>query len=295
MYQSSEYKEKQNISLLNTVFNILLAAAKFITGILYKSGAVLSDGVNSLTDALTNIIIIVGTKLAHAPPDDDHNYGHEKIESIISLLLGLAMFFVGGALIYNAAETLITRNILTTFSPVLAIVSAVSIICKEFMYRRTMRCAKKYNSGVLRADAWNYRADSISSLAVLIGVVLGMINPALNYFEPIATIFVGVLILKVAFSIVMSSINQLIDRAADGAVVENITQAILSVPGVIRIDNFKSRISTYKIFVDAEIAVDGSVTLYKAHDIAEAVHHLLEKEYREFNIKHIHVHVNPFP
>ena len=294
MKDNKAYKEKQRITALNTVLNILLASAKLSAGFIYKSAAVISDGVNSFTDGVTNIIILIGTRLASAPADKDHNYGHEKIESVISLVLGLAMLLVGGILLYGAAAALISGDLDTVFSPVLLVVSAVSVAVKEFMYRRTMRCAKKHNSVILKADAWNYRFDCISSLAVFAGVGLGMISPVLHFFEPVATIFVGILIVKVALEILLSSVNQLIDKAADAQTVERMTAAIMSVPGVKRIDSFKSRLSTYKIFVDTEISVDGNLSLHDAHDIAEQVHSLLEDEYSEFNIKHIHVHLNPF-
>lgn len=290
----SEYKEKQNVSIFNVIANTFLAVLKLVFGALYKSSAVISDGINSFTDAIGNVIVIVGTKFAHAPPDDKHNYGHEKIETIISFLLALFMAGAGVYLCYSAVLSLVQKNSQTLFSPILIIVSALSVIFKETMFRKTIKCAKKYNSALLKADAWNYRADSFSSFAVLIGVIAGYINKDLYFIEHIATIVVSVLLIKVAFDIIKDSVDRLIDKAADKPTLEKIKEIILGVEGVCHIDELRSRISTYKVFVDVEIAVDGTISLEEAHKIAEEVHDTLEHNYTEFNIKHIQVHVNPY-
>lgn len=287
------YKQMQRVSFISILFNIILAAAKLVAGILYKSAAVISDAVHTLSDIVTTLIVMIGIKISNAPADKNHNYGHEKIEAVFSTLLAVILFITGAILGIEAATKLINGASPLVISPLLLIVTLLSILSKEIMYHYTMHAAKKHNSQSLKADAWHHRSDSVSSIAVLIGVGISMIFPSAVFAEQIAAIVVSLLIIKVAVEIYLNSIDKLIDKAADFETVKKMSEVICKIPGVVRIDSLKTRLSTYKIYVDIEIAADGSLPLYKAHEIAQEVHDELENKYTEFNIKHINVHVNP--
>lgn len=288
-----EYKEMQRTSLYTLLLNIFLAAATLIIGLLFKSSAVVSDSVHTLSDVITTVIVMIGIKISHAPADKNHNYGHEKIEAVFSTILAVILFITGIMLMVNAINGLINGSTPMIFSPLLIIITLIGIFSKELMFHYTMFYAKKYNSQSLRADAWHHRSDSISSIAVLIGVGIALLFPQLAYLEQAATIIVALLIAKVAFDIYINSIDKLIDKAADYETVKKMSEIVCKIPGVERIDNLKTRLSTYKIYVDIEIAVNGNLSVIKAHEIAQNVHDILENKYTEFNIKHINVHVNP--
>lgn len=290
---NSAYGEMQRVSFLSIIFNIILSAAKLFAGLIYKSTAVVSDAVHTLSDSITTVIVVIGIKISRAPADKNHNYGHEKIEAVFSTLLAIILFFTGLILAIDAISKLVSGSAPVIMSPILLIVTGASIVCKEIMYRYTIRAAKKHNSEALKADAWHHRSDSFSSLGVLLGVGIAMIFPEAAFTEQIAAIIVSLLIIKVAAEIYISSIDKLIDKAADFETVKKISEVVCKVPGVIRIDSLKTRLSTYKIYVDIDICADGNLSLCKAHAIAQEVHDELENKYTEFNIKHINVHVNP--
>lgn len=282
----------QRVFVVTLAVNIILAAAKLVVGIIYGSAAVVSDSVHTLSDVATTLIAMVGLKLSKAPADKGHNYGHEKIEAVFSTLLAVILFATAALLLYNSLVGIINGVSAADFNILLVIVTAASILSKEAMYRYTIYYARKHDSLSMKADAWHHRSDAVSSIAVLIGICGALIFEA-AYFEQIAAIIVSLLIAKVAVEIYLSSINKLIDKAADFETVKKMSEIICRIPGVVRIDSLKTRLSTYKIYVDIEIAVDGALSLYKAHEIAQDVHDILEHKYTEFNIKHINVHVNP--
>lgn len=292
MKNNINYKEMQKVAVVTLIINIVFAAAKLIAGLIFKSTAVISDSVHTISDVSTTIIVLMGLKISKAPADKSHNYGHEKIEAVFSTLLAVILFLTAAFLLYNSISSLIKGVFVTEFNILLLIVTAASILSQELMYRYTMHYANKYGSQSLKADAWHHRSDSVSSIAVLIGLG-GAFLFEIDFLEQIAAIIVSLLIAKVAVSIYLSSINKLIDKAADYETVKKMSEIVCSIPGVVRIDSLKTRLSTYKIYVDLEIAVDGGITLYKAHEIAQDVHDILENRYTEFNIKHINVHVNP--
>ena len=288
------YKNMQHTSVITLILNIILALSKLFVGLLYKSTAVISDSVHTISDCATTVLVMIGIKIARFPPDKNHNYGHEKIEAVFSTFLAVILFIVGVTLLYHSTKALFDKVSTTIYNPLLIVVTAASILFKEFMYHYTNYYAKKYNSQALKADAWHHRSDSISSIAVLLGVGVAMVFPSAYFVEQIAAIFVSLMIMKVSVDIYLSSIDKLIDKAADFKTVKKMSEIVCKIPGVKRIDSLKTRLSTYKIYVDIEIAVDGDLSLFKAHEIAQEVHDVLEHKYTEFNIKHINVHVNPY-
>jgi cation diffusion facilitator family transporter len=286
-------REMLRISAISILLNAVLSAAKLVTGLLYNSGAVLSDAAHSLSDAATTVLVMIGLKISAAPADKNHNYGHEKIEAVFSTLLAVILFVVAVFLCIDSVSVMLSGERAAELNAALLIVTGASIAVKELLYRYTMKFAKKYGSQSLKADAWHHRSDAASSVAVLIGLGTAMLFPGLFFMEQVAAAVVSLLIAKVAVQIYLEAINKLIDRAADPETVAKMSEVICAVPGVARIDSLKTRLSTYKIYVDIEIAADGRLSLYKAHDIAQQVHDLVELKYTEFNIKHINVHVNP--
>ena len=279
--------------MISLAGNTLISALKLTAGFIYGSAAVISDALHSVSDIFVGLLLLFGLKVSQAPADAKHNYGHEKIEAVITGMLATVLVLVGGLLAYGAVQSLIDGTTGTEHSPVLLVVMGVSVLMKEAMFQIANHAGKKYGSPALKADAWNHRSDAIASLAVLLGLAGAMLFPHATFFEPVATLIVALFIVKAAISIYLDAVNKLIDRAADPETVNRISDIVRTVHGVQRIDSLKTRRTTYHIYVDLEIACDGALSLEKAHSIAQEVHDTLEHTYKEFCIKHIHVHVNP--
>ena len=282
----------KKVSITTIIGNIILSIIKFIAGFLGKSGAMISDAVHTLSDVFTTLIAYVGIKISSIKEDDNHRYGHERLECIASLILSFILFITGFEIGIEGIKILLRNQYDTIQTPtLLAVVAAIiSIIVKEIMFQYTIKCAKKIKSDALKADAWHHRSDALSSLGALIGIVLA-IN-GYKIFEPIASVIIAILIIKVAVEIFIEATDKLVDKSCDDEKVEEIKNIVLKQKGVLRIDDIKTRIFANKIYVDIEIALDGNKTLNETHKIAEKVHDKVEKEFSD--IKHIMVHVNPY-
>ena len=275
------------ISLISIILNLVLSLGKAVIGVKLLSGAIISDAVHSASDVFSTIIIIIGTFVANKKEDKNHPYGHERFEEIASILLGCLLFFTGFEILKEAIITLRNGNYNLNIENINIglILCAISIILKFSMYLFTYIYSKKINSSALKADAYHHLSDSLSSIGALIGLI-GVMN---NYYfaDSIAACVISLFIFKTAFDIIKESTNKLTDMACDE---EKIKEEILKFKDV-TIDDIKTRKFSNKIYIDIEIALDGNLSLYKAHEIAEDIHDNLEKLFPE--IKHCMIHVNP--
>lgn len=283
-------KEVYKVSVITIVSNFLLAILKIIAGIFSNSGAMISDAVHTISDVGTTIIAMIGAVVANKTADDGHQYGHERLECVASLILSMILFVTGVELGINGIKSLIDGSYDKVPGIFALIAAIISIVVKELMFQYTIRVAKKIESDALKADAWHHRSDSISSIGALIGIALSMIG--LTYFDSIASLIISILICKVAIDIFMDATDKLVDKSCDDETIEEIKKVVFRVKGVLGIDDIKTRMFGNKIYVDIEIALDGNKTLNQTHKIAEKVHDEVEKEF--YNVKHIMVHVNPF-
>ncbi|MCD6436221.1 MAG: cation transporter, partial [Clostridiales bacterium] len=234
------------------------------------------------------VIAYIGIKISVKEEDENHPYGHEKFEPILSKILALVLFITAFGIISKGYNNFRYKEVEITSN--LAVYAAVvSIVVKEWMYHYTIKTAKQIKSSILKADAWHHRSDALSSVGAFIGIVGAKMGYSL--LEPIATILIGLLIIKVGLSIYIESVKELTDTAADSETIDEIRRLILLVDGIEGIDLLKTRIHGSRLYVDLEISVDGNLSLFQSHDIAENVHDLLEKELPV--IKHCMVHVNP--
>ena len=289
------YKKARNVTLFTILSNAVIMAAKFVVGLIGSSTSIIADAIHSLSDFATSIVVIVFIKKASKKADADHNYGHEKIEPLVSQILAIVLFGLACYIVYEAISKWVNYEFSSTSDELVItgiVVIAVSIILKEVCFFAQNRVGKRINSPALIADAWHSRSDSLSSIAVLAGLLIVYFFPQAYFVEYIATIVVALFIFKVAIQIYLTAVRQLIDKAAKKEVVADIEKAVIFVEGVKRIDNLKTRQHAGKIFVDIEIALDGILTLEESHTIAEKVHESVEA--LEHNIKHCNVHVNPY-
>lgn len=279
------------VSKITIIINLILFVFKFFAGIFAKSGAMLSDAIHTASDVFSTVIVIVGVNVAHKKPDNTHQYGHERLEPVASIILSVFLAITGVVIGLKGIEKIVDGNYRELQIPgMLALIAAtLSIIIKELMYWYTRNAAKKINSGSLMADAWHHRSDSLSSIGAFIGILGARIGfPVL---DPIASIVICLFIAKAAFDIFRESIDKLVDKSCDEETLEKIKNVINVQEGVLGIDEIRTRLFGNKIFVDVEIAADGSKTLNEAHEIAERVHDVIEMEFP--TVKHCMVHVNP--
>jgi cation diffusion facilitator family transporter len=280
------------VSITTIIINSLLAVIKLLSGIISSSSAMVSDAIHTFSDVATTIIAMIGVAIGSKKDDDNHQYGHERIECIASLILSMILFVIGIEIGFSGIKILINNNIDSISEPGLfALIAAIiSIIVKELMYWYTIVAAKKINSSALKADAWHHRSDALSSVGALIGIILSRMG--YKYFDPLASIIISLFICKVAIEIFLDATDKLVDKSWEDDKIKELETLVLKQKGVLRIDDIKTRVFANKVYVDIEIAADGEKTLYETHNIAEKVHNKVEKKFKD--VKHIMVHVNPY-
>lgn len=285
-----ERKVLKKLSAVGILGNIFLSAFKLVAGILGKSGAMVSDAVHSLSDVFATLIAYIGVRLSQQKEDEEHPYGHERLECVASLTLGLILAGTGIGIGITGIKKLFFADEaldIPTFLPLIAAV--VSIVVKEGMFWYTMYYAKKLDSAAFKADAWHHRSDAFSSIGSFIGI--GMARLGFPFMDPVAGLIICILILKVAFDISKDAISKMLDTSCDKTVEHSIRKFIEEQAGVVGIDLLRTRQFGNKIYIDLEISVKRDISLIEAHTIAENVHAAVEEKFP--SVKHIMIHVNP--
>lgn len=279
------------VSLVSIIANTVLSVGKLLAGIFANSGAMISDAIHSASDVFSSIIVMIGVKISAKQADDDHPYGHERLECVAAIILATILSATGLGIGYSAFMTIISGQYEELAIPgIAALVAAIlSIIIKEAMFWYTRVNAKKIDSAALMADAWHHRSDALSSVGALIGIAGARMGLAV--LDPIASLVICFFIEKAAYDIFMDAVNKMVDHACDEETENALKACALAQSGVEGIDLIQTRMFGNKIYVDIEISVDGQLTLTEAHDIAENVHDAIEAEFPK--VKHIMVHVNP--
>lgn len=277
------------VSSVSIISNIILSLLKLLAGVFGRSMAMLSDAIHSLSDVFSTIIVIIGVKMAKKEEDSDHQYGHDRMESLASLALGAILFLTGALLIYEGIKKIYLGEEISTPGTIALIAAVVSIVAKEGMYWYTKKAADRIHSDALRADAWHHRSDALSSVGSLIGVAGAMLG--VKILDPVMAGIIGLVIIKVAYDIVKEAVDKMVDKACDDETVKAMKELVLSVEGVQGLDLIKTRMFGTKIYVDIEISADGNLLLRQSHEIAEMVHDNIERGFPD--VKHCTVHVNP--
>lgn len=279
------------VSFVTIIGNILLSVMKLIVGFIAHSNAMISDAIHSASDVFSTFVVIIGIKLASKKADKEHPYGHERLECVAAIVLSMVLFITGLGIGATALKNITSGDYNNIAVPgILALIAAIiSIISKEAMYWYTRYNAKKIDSSALMADAWHHRSDAFSSIGALIGIAGARLG--FPIMDSIASLIIFVFIIKAAYDIFKDAIDKMVDHACDDDTVNQIRECVMKHEDVLGIDMLQTRIFGNKIYVDLEIATDGSYILSKAHTIAESVHDDIEKSFPK--VKHIMVHVNP--
>lgn len=287
--KNSDQYIANKVSLVALITNVLLSAFKLLAGIIAHSGAMVSDAIHSASDVFTTILVLFGVNVSAMQDDDSHQYGHEKIESLVGAFMAVILMGTALGIGWSGVKNLVSCATIKVPGKLALIAAVVSIASQEGMYWYTRNVGKKINSPALMADAWHHRSDALSSVGSFVGIGGAMLG--WTFLDPLVSILICFVIGKVAFDIGKTAVDQLVDRAADKDMVEKIEQAVMEIDGVVKIDDLKTRLHSSKLFVDLEISVDGNMTTWQTHAIAEKVHDNVEATCK--NVKHIMVHVNP--
>lgn len=283
------YRETVRVTLIGSVIDLLLGVAKIVMGIIAHSQALIADGVHSLSDLATDFVVLYAAKHAREDADEDHPYGHGRIETIATVALGGLLILAAAGIAWDAVSHMLEPESLMKPGFWALVVAAISVVSKEAIYQYTMVAARKYKSKMLEANAWHSRSDAISSIVVLVGIAGSMAG--YQYLDAVAAVGVGLMIAKIGWNLIFHSFRELIDTGLEQERVEAIRQSILSVDGVRSLHILRTRSMGADALVDVHIQVDPELSVSEAHYISESVRLKLIKEIEE--VADVMVHIDP--
>ncbi|MEA1889691.1 MAG: cation diffusion facilitator family transporter [Pseudomonadota bacterium] len=269
--------------------NTLLSVGQIFLGIIGNSQALVADGIHTLSDLSTDALVLYAIWHGNKEADDDHPYGHGRIETAATVFLGLLLAFVGAAIAINAALRLTEPASILTPAPITLLMAVITIFSKEGLYRYTIGIADRYNSTILRANAWHHRSDAISSIVVLIGI--GGSIMGLPYFDALAAIGLGSMIIRMGLLLSWNALKELIDTALSHEEVETIKQAIINIDGVVGLHMLRSRLMGGRALIDVHLQVDGNISVSEGHQISEFVRQRLINDFE--SVDEVLVHIDP--
>jgi len=285
----ARYRETIKVTLIGSVIDLLLGVAKILVGYMAHSQALIADGIHSLSDLGTDAIVLYAAKHSHQEADEEHPYGHGRIETLATVGLGISLIAVSIGISIDAIDRLFHPEELWLPGMWALVVAFISIIAKEAIYHYTMRAAKKFRSNMLEANAWHSRSDAISSVIVVIGVAGSMAG--LNYLDAIAAVGVALMIAKIGWDLAWHSLRELIDTGLEPEKLAQIRKSILDVDGVKTLHILRTRLMGGDALVDVHIQVEPQLSVSEGHQISETVRHSLMKEYDE--VSDVMVHIDP--
>ena len=283
------YRETVRVTLIGSVIDLLLGVAKIAVGFIAHSQALIADGVHSLSDLATDFVVLYAARHAREGADDEHPYGHGRIETIATVALGGLLILAAVGIAWDAINHMLEPDSLAQPGFWALVVAAISVVSKEAIYQYTMVVARKYKSKMLEANAWHSRSDAISSIVVLVGIAGSMAG--YRYLDAVAAVGVGLMIAKIGWNLTFHSFRELIDTGLDQERVDAIRQNILSVDGVRSLHILRTRSMGADALVDVHIQVDPELSVSEAHYISESVRLKLIKEIEE--VADVMVHIDP--
>ena len=287
--------EIYKVTLWGSVGNVLLMAFKFVAGTLGHSSAMIADAVHSLSDFITDLIVLVFVKISSKPQDESHDYGHGKFETFATFFVGLALMaaamgiiFSGGAKLVSwlSGEQLVAPGQLALWA------ALISILVKEGLFRYTIHKGKALDSQAVIANAWHHRSDALSSIGAAVGIGGAiLLGDRWTVLDPIASIVVGFMLVKVAFNLLKSSIGELTEASLPQATESEIEGIIKSFPDVFEPHNMRTRRIGDHIAIETHLRMDGKLSLNEAHERATAIEHKLKERFGDAT--HVTIHMEP--
>ncbi|MDP1601880.1 MAG: cation diffusion facilitator family transporter [Legionella sp.] len=285
---TDRYWQAKKVTLIGAVINAFLGFIKLIGGIWFNSHALVADGIHSFSDLVTDILVLFASKFGSQSADDTHPYGHQRFETAGTLLLALLLILAGFGIAWDALYELIykTYDMPGWWALPIAI---LSIVANEILFHYTRHVGKKIQSALIIANAWHHRSDAASSVVVALGL-LGSIA-GFYYFDTVAAIIVGIMIIKMGLAYGWNSVKELVDTAVEEEVLTKIEHIIRQFDGVKKIHQLRTRLMGGNILIDVHILVDPYISVSEGHFIAQHVHHALIKQFKR--IQDVIVHVDP--
>lgn len=284
--KTRRYHATRRVTLIGGMVDLVLGVGKIVVGTLATSQALVADGVHSLSDLATDFMVIWAAREASREPDAGHPYGHQRIETLATIALGIALAAVAVGIAWDAARSALAGDLSVPGMAAL-LMAGLSVAGKEAVFRYTMHVANKFDSELLRSNAWHSRSDALSSMVVIVGVAGSMAGYA--YWDALAAIVVAAMILWVAGRMIWRGAQELIDTGVQPGRAREIEETIKAVPGVRDIHDLRTRRMGNEIYLDGHVLVEPKLSVSEGHRIAEAVRHRLRGEFRDITDVTIHV------
>lgn len=296
MESSKRVYEAKRVTWIGFFVNLFLSAGKIIAGIVGHSSAMIADGVHSLSDFVTDLIVIVFIGVSGKGKDENHQYGHGKFETFATMLISFALFIVAVGIFWVGAERVwssLRGEVLERPGRIALIAAVISIFVKEILYHYTVRVGKRIGSSAVIANGWHHRSDAFSSVGTLAGIAGAMfLGEKWRILDPIASLVVSFFIVKVAYHLAMPSINELLEQALPKDVEKEIGEVIMEVPGVKCFHNLKTRKNGNTYIIDVHIMLNRRISFIRSHDIATEVENILKRRYGIHT--QVGVHTEPY-
>jgi cation diffusion facilitator family transporter len=283
------YPAARRATLIGAVINLLLSGIKVVVGVVGHSQALIADGIHSLSDLVSDLLVLVGAKQGEIAADEQHPYGHGRIETLTTVAVGLLLIAVAAGISVSAVQRLFEPALLTQPTPAVLVAALLSILLKEGLYHYTLRVANRIRSNLLRANAWHHRSDALSSVVVLIGVAGTMAG--LDYLDAIAAVIVSLMVAKAGVELGWEAVQELIDTGLGQEKLRAIREEIQQVEGVRAMHRLRTRRMGANVLVDLHILVDPRLSVSEGHHIADHVELTLFKQIPD--ISDVTVHIDP--
>lgn len=262
-------KAMRTTSIVGAIVNLILTIATVVFGIIGQSHALIADGVHSLADLSTDLMVWFAAKYSNQPADKEHPYGHARIETAFTVALGVVLIITAIGIVIDSAQRLLNPETLLQPTPIVLLIAAISIFANEGLYQYTIRVARQFNSGLLKANAWHHRSDAISSIVVLVGVAGSLMG--LPYLDAFAALGVAVMIGHIGWTQAWTSIRELVDTGMEPKTASALKRIIETIEGVQGVHMLRSRRMGGVYLIDVHIVVDERLSVSEGHKISEYV------------------------
>lgn len=296
MSDVSMAQKAHRVTLAGMLINLALSASKILAGIAGRSSAMLADGLHSMSDLVTDVIVLFSVRIAFKERDQTHHYGHGKYETFATMIVSFALALVAGGILFNgllSVAAALQGKLLPKPGFVALIAALVSMLVKELLFRYTIAEGKKIQSTAIIANAWHHRSDALSSIGTTIGIAGAiMLGETWRILDPLAGMVISIFIFKIAWQLGEPSIRQLLEAAPPVKVREEIENIISATAGVMYFHNLKSRYVGKSLAIEVHIKVEKSLSVEVSHNIATAVEVSLRQRFGMDT--HVGVHVEPY-
>lgn len=288
-------REIYKVTWVGSLVNLLLVVFKFLAGMLGHSAAMLADAVHSLSDFVTDVVVILFVRISNKPVDKSHDYGHGKYETLATAFIGMALLAVGFGVLWNGAAeiwTFLQGGELRRPGMLAWMAAVLSVLSKEVLYRYTAGVGRKCHSQAVVANAWHHRSDALSSIGTALGIGGAIwLGPRWAVLDPVAAVVVSFFILRVSVKLLIPCLDELLEKSLPDSVEQEIEQIVLSFDGVSEPHHLQTRRIGNNYAIEIHIRMDGNIPLYKAHEAATGIERKLKEKFGKDT--HVGIHVEP--